>query len=156
MLIDRVYEHLLAALVRVLYELPVDEFDAGVDRPGTQRIGERRDQAGVAKLWARQRIAELMESTVTGADPDRVREQVVGLGVRFGLTSRYTSLVAVEKTPRLAAGAPGRARVPTPMPAVAFPRTAAGVHHRLAWMLMFALAALVAVRAGRLTSAFVE
>lgn len=111
-------------------------------------IGERRDQAGVAKLWARQRIAELMESTVTGADPDRVREQVVDLGVRFGLTSRFTSLVAVEKTPRLAAGAPGRARVPTPMPAAAFPRTAAGVHHRLAWMLMFALAALVAMRAG--------
>ncbi len=114
-------------------------------------IGERRDQAGVAKLWARRRIAELMESTVTGADQDRVREQVVDLGVRFGLTSRFTSLVAVEKTPRLADPARRRAQVPTPMPTMAFPGTAAGLHHRLVWTLMFALAALVATRAGRST-----
>ena len=112
-------------------------------------IGEKRSHAGVARLWARQRIGELMQAPISGADPDWVRTQVVDLGLRFGLTSRYTSLVAIEKTPRLAQGGNRQARIPTPVPGMAFPRTAAGFDYHLTWLLVM-ICALIALRFGRL------
>jgi Ca-activated chloride channel family protein len=112
-------------------------------------IGEKRSHAGVARLWARQRIGELMQASISGADPDWVRTQIVDLGLRFGLTSRYTSLVAIEESPQLAHGGNRRARIPTPVPGMAFPRTAAGVHYHLAWLLVM-ICALIALRFGRL------
>ncbi len=54
---------------------------------------------GIAKLWARRKIAGLMDSLVEGADPQAMRAAVVDLGLRHHLVTRYTSLVAVDVTP---------------------------------------------------------
>jgi Ca-activated chloride channel family protein len=56
-------------------------------------------RAGVDKLWARRKIADLMDGLATGADPDDVRTGVVEVALRHHLVSRYTSLVAVDVTP---------------------------------------------------------
>lgn len=55
---------------------------------------------GVARLWAAARIAELEDSLRQGASPDEVRARVLDLALAHGLASRYTSLVAVDRTPR--------------------------------------------------------
>ncbi len=112
-------------------------------------IGEKHEHAGVARLWARQRIGDLMQATITGADPEWVRSQVVDLGLRFGLTSRYTSLVAIEHTPLLARGAKQQATVPTAVPTMAFPRTAAGLDRHIAWMLLMMVCAIAVLRPWR-------
>jgi Ca-activated chloride channel family protein len=53
----------------------------------------------LATLWARSKIEALEDSRVFGTDPDTVREEVLNIALEFGLLTRYTSLVAVDKTP---------------------------------------------------------
>jgi Ca-activated chloride channel family protein len=69
-------------------------------------------------LWARRKIASIMDQLARGAPEDEVRPQVVDIALAHHLVSRYTSLVAVDVTPtrpideNIRAGA-----VPTNLPA---------------------------------------
>lgn len=58
-----------------------------------------RPGKGLGKLWARRRIASLIDSVHDGADADDVRKQVIALALQHHLVSKYTSLVAVDTTP---------------------------------------------------------
>lgn len=81
-------------------------------------IADARRGAGIAKLWARDRIAMLMDRRYEGAEEDEVRLAVLDVALAHGLVSRYTSLVAVDKTPaRPAGGALDRRAVPVDLPA---------------------------------------
>jgi Ca-activated chloride channel family protein len=53
-------------------------------------------ETGTDKLWARRKIASLMDGLAQGVDPKVVRAGVVALGLRHHLVTKYTSLVAVE------------------------------------------------------------
>ena len=55
--------------------------------------------AGVGALWARARIAALFDEQRRGADEEQTRLAVVATALAHHLVSRYTSLVAVDKTP---------------------------------------------------------
>lgn len=55
--------------------------------------------AGVARLWARHAVELLEDSLVTGADPKDVREQVLKVALSHGISSSFTSLIAVDTTP---------------------------------------------------------
>ena len=75
-------------------------------------------RAGVDRLWARRKIAELMGGSRRGAAEDEIRRAVVEVALGHHLVSRYTSLVAVDVTP----SRPGREDlttrpVPTNLPA---------------------------------------
>jgi Ca-activated chloride channel family protein len=54
---------------------------------------------GVGRLWARRKIAALMNSLQDGADVEGVSSEVVQLGIAHHLVTRWTSLVAVDVTP---------------------------------------------------------
>ena len=54
---------------------------------------------GVAPLWARAKIKALMDSLIEGANKDVVKKEVIDVALQHHLVSKYTSLVAVEKTP---------------------------------------------------------
>ncbi|MGH8496519.1 MAG: marine proteobacterial sortase target protein [Gammaproteobacteria bacterium] len=71
------------------------------------------EHPGIAALWARGRIESLMDQRIAGADQDAIRAQVVETALRHGLVSRYTSLVAVDRTPARPAGL-GLSRKPVP------------------------------------------
>ncbi|MFZ5559129.1 MAG: marine proteobacterial sortase target protein [Pseudomonadota bacterium] len=74
-------------------------------------------ERGVAALWARHRIAALMDTLHDGADPARVRSEVIKVALDHRLVSRYTSLVAVDVTPsRPQALASREAAVPVNLP----------------------------------------
>ena len=64
--------------------------------------------AGVAALWARARIADLLDKGRRGADPEQVRDAIVQTALTHHLVSKHTSLVAVDKTPSRLAGDPLR------------------------------------------------
>jgi Ca-activated chloride channel family protein len=53
--------------------------------------------AGIGRLWGRQKIESLMDSLAEGQEPNGVRSEVVDVALRHHLVSQYTSLVAVEK-----------------------------------------------------------
>ncbi|MEH6637077.1 MAG: marine proteobacterial sortase target protein [Halioglobus sp.] len=52
---------------------------------------------GVASLWARQKIAGLLDQKLMGRDEAAVREELVPVALQHQLLSPYTSFVAVEE-----------------------------------------------------------
>jgi Ca-activated chloride channel family protein len=59
---------------------------------------------GVGALWARARIAGLVDQERRGSDPVETRAAIVATAIDHHLVSKYTSLVAVDKTPVRPAG----------------------------------------------------
>ena len=62
-------------------------------------INAHARQPGIGVLWARSRIAHLMDSLHEGADKKEVRKAVIETALQNHLVSKYTSLVAVDVTP---------------------------------------------------------
>jgi Ca-activated chloride channel family protein len=84
----------------------------------TLDLGGGADRGGVSQLWARRKIAHLMDQRTRRALPeDEVRQQVVEVALRHHLVSKYTSLVAVDVTPvRPASEQLDQQQVPTELP----------------------------------------
>jgi Ca-activated chloride channel family protein len=109
-------------------------------------------------LWARERIGALMDQLRGGAPEQEIRDAVLKLALEHQLVSRYTSLVAVDKTPARSAEALLKsASLATNLPEGwtyegvfgELPRGAAGLRFDLlAGALLLLLAALVWRRAG--------
>ncbi len=91
----------------VSMKLPRGEAPGGVAVGGWTRDGwvegssrirtPRVEGSGVALRWAQRKVESLMDGLREGDDPERVRQEVTDVGMRFGLVTRYTSLVAVEQ-----------------------------------------------------------
>ncbi len=71
--------------------------------------------SGVGALWARAKIASLMDTMRRGGDASALRAQVVQVALEHHLVSAFTSLVAVDVTPT-AAGVAKTAMVKTALP----------------------------------------
>jgi len=69
-------------------------------------LGAGTQSPGVAALWARARIADLRDKERRGADAAETRSAIVETALAHHLVSKYTSLVAVDKTPVRPAGDP--------------------------------------------------
>lgn len=110
---------------------------------------------GIAALWARARIGELMNVERRHDDADGSRAAIIATALEHHLVSKYTSMVAVDKTPVRASGDPLQSeQIPNLMPygqsgnvIVGFPATATngplllfrGVACLLAALALFAL-----------------
>ena len=67
---------------------------------------EAAEGPGVARMWARRRIDEIETAATLGTlDRDRAADLIARIGLEFGLVSRETSLVAVDRTPSRPPGA---------------------------------------------------
>ena len=72
----------------------------GADWRRSVPLSEAVEGPGVAKLWARRRIAEIEVADTLGTiDPEQAADAIAGLGLDFSLVTRETSLVAVDRTP---------------------------------------------------------
>ena len=93
--------------------------------------------SGVATLWGRRKIAELTDTITRGGDRSELRAQIVEVGLLHRIVSRFTSFVAVDKTPaRPQAKTPVRRDFANLMPAgsaqtIPLPQTAAGLEYHL-------------------------
>jgi Ca-activated chloride channel family protein len=73
--------------------------------------------AGMGSLWARGKVQSLIDSLREGAREEEVRTQVIELATAHRLVTKYTSFVAVDKTPARPSDAQSRlAAVPTNLP----------------------------------------
>ena len=121
------------------------------------------DRAGIHRLWARRKIADLEASRARGRDDAEVRAAVLEVALAHHLVSRVTSLVAVDVTPTRPSGEGlSSAAVPTNLPAGwkwesqwgAMPRTATSWRlHAMVALALAALAGLVALVTGRMGAA---
>jgi Ca-activated chloride channel family protein len=73
------------------WNMDINGWDAAAGGPGGDNL---------AKLWARKKIEALEDSLMFGADPELTQLEITGLALDYGLLTRHTSLVAVDKTPR--------------------------------------------------------
>jgi Ca-activated chloride channel family protein len=63
------------------------------------RLPRGQSAAGVAALWAREKLSGLADRMLEAADPETVREEMIAVALEHGLVSRFTSLVAVDREP---------------------------------------------------------
>jgi Ca-activated chloride channel family protein len=113
-------EPLVVALKAVSAPESVDIEGRLGERRWRQRVVLRGGAAGesVHALWARRRIEDWMARRVTGEEHDKVKAAVLALALEHRLVSRYTSLVAVDRTPsRPPNGELRSGAVPTRLPA---------------------------------------
>lgn len=69
-------------------------------QPWVRRLGLQGAEAnGIAGVWARRKIAELLDARRGGEEPEAIRRQVLEVALRHQLVSPYTSFVAVDRTP---------------------------------------------------------
>ncbi len=54
---------------------------------------------GIATLWARRKIDDLMDQRHQGNNQPEIRQQIINVALQHHLVSKYTSLVAVDVTP---------------------------------------------------------
>jgi len=80
-------------------------------------LAQSTGSAGMGSLWARGKVEGLMDSIRNGTPEDMVRAEVINLATAHNLVTRYTSFVAVDKTPvRVSDAQLKLAAVPTNLP----------------------------------------
>lgn len=105
---------------------------------------------GVGALWARSKIASLMDGLARGEDADGIRQAVIRVALDHHLVSAYTSLVAVDVTPSSVRAAlrPAVLRASSPAGAT-LPQTDAETTLHLVLGLLALVAAVVVAIIGR-------
>ena len=68
------------------------------------------ESAGIATLWARDKISQLTDQIIENGEIEQLREAIINIALRHKLISRYTSFVTVDKTPARPLDAALRAR----------------------------------------------
>ncbi len=85
-----------------------------------QLPGEEPKDDVLASLWARAKVEDLMDRDLAGmqrGNPDpAVKEEILGLGLRYQLLTQYTSFVAVEHVRITEGGQARTVAVPVEMP----------------------------------------
>jgi len=118
------------------------------NQPWSVALTPVSDSAGVGALWARSKIASLMDEITRGGDVATLRPAVIRVAIDHHLVSAYTSLVAVDVTPTNS-GTLKTALVKASLPqgsVMAIPQTDAGsALHLLLGLLALASAGIVAV-----------
>ncbi len=71
-------------------------------------LGRDQQSSSIGALWARARISHLMDDRRRGANSDEIRDAIIETALTHHLVSKYTSLVAIDKTPVRAANDPLR------------------------------------------------
>jgi Ca-activated chloride channel family protein len=79
-------------------------------------LENNQQQPGVAVLWAREKIAAVLTDAQYGVVSDNQKQLIIDTALKHHLVSRFTSLVAVDKTPERVAEQLRTERVKTLLP----------------------------------------
>jgi Ca-activated chloride channel family protein len=87
---------------------------------GVSLPGEPPDHDALASLWARAKVADLMNRDLAamqrGEFPEDLKSEITSLGIEFRLMTQFTSFVAVEEMTVTVGGEPTKINVPVEMP----------------------------------------
>lgn len=108
-----------AKVERLSGALKVSGMIGGQPWTATLDVAKAAEGAGISKLWARRKIDDAeVAKTLREMTPEAADAAILKLALEHRLTTRLTSLVAVDQTPRRPAGAKlTRADVPLNLPA---------------------------------------
>jgi Ca-activated chloride channel family protein len=83
----------------------------------TVKVQALDNEKGIAVDWAKRSIDEWQRSYLHGVSRDLAKEKITELGLEYHLVTKYTSLVAVDKTPSRPVDVPVETKpVPNVMP----------------------------------------
>jgi Ca-activated chloride channel family protein len=117
------------------WSVNINGWDAAASGPGGDNL---------AKLWARKKIESLEDGLMFGADPELTQLEITGVALDYGLLTRYTSLVAVDRTPRRDPGETlAQSDVPGLLPAGSSTRLAGYPPTATGWVAQLLLSLLV-------------
>lgn len=104
------------------------ERSINIDLPETAAAND-----ALATLWARTRVDELSMSRLKAAakDGEDLDKQITGIGLEFGIMTKFTSFVAVEDRVANPNGDPARVEVPNVLPEGMDPKNADTPFRRL-------------------------
>ena len=88
-----------ASLERLEGEVRVSGLRDGRAWEARVPLARNTGATGMGSLWARGKVESLVDSLREGAPEDRVRAEVIALATAHRLVTKYTSFVAVDKTP---------------------------------------------------------
>lgn len=88
-----------AALDKLVGEVRLSGMRGDASWQAVLPLAEARAGRGMGVLWAREKIQALVDSLREGGKEESVRDAVVEVALAHHLVSKYTSLVAVDKTP---------------------------------------------------------
>jgi len=60
-------------------------------------LNNQQTARGISTLWARQKIADLLDGLVTGENPEQVKQQVLVTSIEHQIMSPYSSFIALEQ-----------------------------------------------------------
>ena len=90
------------------------------ERVSLGSLASSSEKDALASLWARAKVADLMnrdlDAIQRGRFPEELKREIVTLGVEFQLTTQFTSFVAVEELIVTTGGKARTVRVPVEMP----------------------------------------
>jgi Ca-activated chloride channel family protein len=117
-------------------------------------LGDATTAQGLDKLWAKARIDDLEDQVRRGADETTLKPEIVATALAAHLVSRYTSLVAVDRTPvRKDGHTLKQAQIPNVLPmGSAFAQTATPAQLELLLGLVALLAAALLWRAQKVAA----
>jgi len=106
---------------------------------------------GIAKLWARNQIEDFTDDYMLGGEmnSDRLQQQITDIALKYHLVSKFTSLVAVDKTPDMSRLVAIQAQALNRTKTIAlanYPQTALGWKLQMLIGLVFMFLALVSRR----------
>lgn len=124
-------------------------------------LNASKNQVGISQLWAREKIAAIMNDAHHGQLNEAQKQLVIQTALQHHLVSRYTSLVAVDKTPSrieqtlhekmLAQVTPKGSTQNKVASHVNYPRTALSLRMNSTWSWLSLIAALVVWLVSRMT-----
>ena len=79
-------------------------------------IQEVATHAAIPSVWARMKIADLMNQSIYGANPIEIEDSITGVALRHNLLSSYTSMIAVDSLTRTSGNFGTTVAVPVPVP----------------------------------------
>lgn len=134
------------------WQLDVNGWDAASGNPGTNNLGtNNRGTDNLAIMWARKKIEALEDSLMFGADPELTQLEITATALEYGLLTRHTSLVAVDKTPRRANSETlMQSDVPGLLPAGASTQLAGYPNTATGWLTQLLLSMFVLLLSGSL------
>lgn len=88
-----------AALDKMEGEIRLTGLRGDTPWQATLPAASARTGSGMGVLWAREKIQSLVDSLREGGKEEEIRNAVVDIALAHHLVSKYTSLVAVDKTP---------------------------------------------------------
>jgi len=65
----------------------------------TMQLTQSMQDNGVGTVWARNKISALMDKQIQGSSEQQIKPQIIKLALKHQLLSKYTSFIAVDKTP---------------------------------------------------------